>query len=297
MKILLTLLLTLALAACAPAATEPDPALPTLADLPTMAPSATALPSITPSDTPVPSITPTAPPSATVTATMTPSATITDTVTPTPTATLTSTPRASALGALVELALVATILPPTYLPAGSALPPGFLNASTPTSAAVPPACTTTAQGGFGAIYNSNAQLAAQLGCPLGDAISSPSAVQQYERGSMIWLNGPIYVLDNSGVYRRFEDSFVAGVDPESGGEVPPPGLIAPVRGFGKVWRSNPDVRTNLGWATTPEAGGEARYQRFERGWMIYLTQRGDILAMIEDPGGVSERWQAFAGMF
>jgi hypothetical protein len=70
-----------------------------------------------------------------------------------------------------------------------------------------------------------------------------------------------------------------------------------VRGFGKVWRANSDVRSGLGWALAPEAGGNAAMQRFERGWMLDLSQRGDVLVLIEDPGGLSGTWQSLPGGF
>jgi hypothetical protein len=114
---------------------------------------------------------------------------------------------------------------------------------------------------------------------------------------MLWLNGPIYALFSDGRYRRYDDTFVQGVDPESGGEVPPAGLVEPVRGFGKVWRSNGDARAGLGWGTTAETGGSAVMQRFERGWMIDLTQRSDILVLVEDPGGLAGSWQSYPGDF
>ena len=114
---------------------------------------------------------------------------------------------------------------------------------------------------------------------------------------MIWVSGPIFVLFSDGRYRRFDDTFAAGIDPESGGEIPPAGLLEPVRGFGKVWRSNPDVRGGLGWALAAEAGGSAAMQRFERGWMIDLSQRSDVLIFTEDPGGASGTWQSLPGGF
>src|SRR5262249_32286451 len=107
----------------------------------------------------------------------------------------------------------------------------------------------------------------------------------------------IYALFSDGRFQKFDDTFVAGVDPESSYLSPPPGLMEPVRGFGKIWRNYPDVRTNIGWATAVEAGGQAVIQRFDRGWMLDLTQRGDVIVLIEDAGGITGTWRAAAGNF
>jgi len=166
----------------------------------------------------------------------------------------------------------------------------------------PPAvtCTNPPPGGFGAIYLADTTLAQQLGCPLGQPLPMNSASQMFERGSMLWLQGGpslIYALFGSGRFQRFDDTYNPNVDPVSGGETPPPGLREPVRGFGKVWRQYPNVRGDLGWALTDESGGSATSQRFDRGQMIYLPQRGEILALVEDPGGLTGAWRSFVGSY
>lgn len=129
-------------------------------------------------------------------------------------------------------------------------------------------------------------------------MSVSSASQIYEHGGMFWLQGPpsaIYALQGTGRFQRYDDTYDANTDPFSGGETPPNGLREPVRGFGKVWRSNPDVRNGLGWATSDEGGGASPIQLFDRGQMVYLPQRGEIIIMAFDPGGVTGTWRAFAG--
>jgi serine/threonine-protein kinase len=162
---------------------------------------------------------------------------------------------------------------------------------------IAPVCMQSPSGGFGGLIFGNPALAAQLGCVIGTATTATSAEQAFERGVMIWLSGPIYVLYNDGRFQRYDDTFVAGVDPERGGETPPPGLLEPVRGFGKVWRTYSDVRGGLGWGLAAEAGGGATIQRFERGWMMDLSQRSDILMLVENPGGQGGTWQSFAGNY
>jgi len=53
----------------------------------------------------------------------------------------------------------------------------------------------------------------------------------------------------NGQWLKFPDTFTAS-DPDTDPSiVPPPGLLQPKGGFGKVWRANPNVRSALGWAT------------------------------------------------
>jgi hypothetical protein len=128
-----------------------------------------------------------------------------------------------------------------------------------------------------------------------------AAWQRFERGFMIYLQGSpsvIYVFSNDGRFRRFDDTFVSGVDPESGGESPPQGLLEPMRGFGKVWRSNADVRALLGWATHSESGDTASVQSFDRGRAIYLPGYGQTHFLFDDlslPGGGT--WRVVNGGF
>jgi hypothetical protein len=271
--------------------------LPTMAQLPTETATPT-LPPVTPSPTTTASLTPTV--TASVTSTVTPSATITDTPTPTFTNTPTITPTTppppdnDAVLSLVALAAQATVLPQNLMPvvvptvAGAPVAVG----TAPTSCPVPPS------GGFGVVFANDATLIQLIGCPVGTATSVSSASQLYERGGMFWLQGPppvIYALLGSRRFQRYDDTYNASTDPFSGGEAPPPGLLEPVRGFGKVWRSNPDVRNGLGWATNDEVGGTASIQLFDRGQMLYLPQRGEIIIMTFDPGNVTGTWRAVPG--
>lgn len=96
-----------------------------------------------------------------------------------------------------------------------------------------------------------------------------AAQQPFERGFMIWMafNETIYVFYDQGdpkTYATYPDTFEEGKDPERDpGIVPPSGLYQPIRGFGKVWRENPKIRTKIGWATGSESGFETWQQRFQ----------------------------------
>ncbi|MCB9452946.1 MAG: hypothetical protein H6672_16010 [Anaerolineaceae bacterium] len=287
-------------AACGSNPPDESAALPTLAQLPTLTATQTPLPhtaTATPSATSTPSDTPT------VTLTVTPSLTITDTPTSTPTNTPTITPTPlptadnEAVLSLVDLAKQATVLPQQPLvPTASGAIPAVSTSPATSCAFLPP-------GGFGLIFTTDPTLIQQIGCPLGSppvTASLASAAQSYERGFMVWVAGSpgtIYTLFGTGAYQQFPDTYTDGVDPASGGESPPAGLIEPVRGFGKVWRTYPNVRDGLGWATNAEAGAQSTVQQFERGWMMALPQRGEILILTSDSSGVSGSWRAVPGGF
>lgn len=94
------------------------------------------------------------------------------------------------------------------------------------------------------------------------------AEQPFEHGRMFWIapRQEIWVLvsgeQGRGVWTVYRDTFVEG-EPESDPEIEPPdeGLYQPRRGFGKLWRENPEVREALGWAVTPdEFGYISRYE-------------------------------------
>lgn len=81
------------------------------------------------------------------------------------------------------------------------------------------------------------------------------SVSRFERGHMIWRQDTrtIYAAYDDGTWRGFPDTFGPG-DPDVTGLTPPPGRLEPTRGFGKVWRQNPDVQTKIGWMMVPEQG-------------------------------------------
>ncbi|MCI0710669.1 MAG: hypothetical protein L0154_10960 [Chloroflexi bacterium] len=215
---------------------------------------------------------PTQPPPATATATTL--ITLTPTFTPTPT----NTRSIEGVSA--------------FQPVGIA--PGDAIEGTVDSPFLPPGqCVTTPAGGFATVYSNNPELASQLGCATTSATPVASAYQSFERGLMIWVSSQasppqsaIYALSTASSYQAFSDTWREGVDPNSSGAQPPsPGLIEPIRGFGKVWREGGGVQSSLGWATSPESGGSATIQQFDRGTMIYLTQTGQTYILIAGAPG------------
>jgi len=108
--------------------------------------------------------------------------------------------------------------------------------------------------------------------PVADVVPTPTitqiqlAEQVYEHGRMFWLQptGQIWVMivktEGRGDWQVYEDTFVDG-EPEFDPDiVPPDGMEQPKRGFGKLWRENPQIRDELGWAITPEFGYVSRYE-------------------------------------
>jgi hypothetical protein len=94
------------------------------------------------------------------------------------------------------------------------------------------------------------------------------AEQVFEGGRMFWVQpvSQVWVMvvtdEGRGQWLVYPDNFDETVDPETDPVLVPPeeGLIQPERGFGKLWRENPEVRDALGWAVTPEFGYVSRYR-------------------------------------
>jgi hypothetical protein len=90
--------------------------------------------------------------------------------------------------------------------------------------------------------------------------TTAAAEQVFQYGRMLWVQqlGPdigqlIYVLYSSGKYDVYRDPWQEG-DPTAETGNAPAGLQQPTRGFGKIWRDNPNVREGLGWAINREQG-------------------------------------------
>jgi hypothetical protein len=82
-----------------------------------------------------------------------------------------------------------------------------------------------------------------------------AAYEPFEYGHMVWREDTreIYVLYKDGDYETHQDTWQEN-DPVVIPGTPPPGLYAPVRGFGNLYASQPQVRARLGWATAEETG-------------------------------------------
>ena len=99
------------------------------------------------------------------------------------------------------------------------------------------------------------------------------AEQRFEDGWMFWLqpNGQIWVLtedaDNRKIWGVYDDTFVDGEAESDPLIIPPESRLQPIRGFGKLWRENPEVRQALGWALEREMGHTTRYEYHHGGYV------------------------------
>ena len=144
--------------------------------------------------------------------------------------------------------------------------------ATPTP--LPVVCNRNADSPFTAVWNGD--IKERIGCPLHSTSATDAAIEPFERGVMIWRKDASrhYVVANDGGWRDYPDTFREG-DPQYScthlvrSESPP----TPVRGFGRVWCENADVRQRLGDAVQAEWAERMTTQAFVRGLMI-KTSRG-----------------------
>lgn len=135
-----------------------------------------------------------------------------------------------------------------------------------------------------------------IGCPvLLPGADLSASIQAFQGGEMIWLDpgrqrlgltAPLilsyaYIGENQmpsfGVYN---DTWVAGRDPETPLGTPLPGYFIPSRGFGKVWEQTPNLMGWLGWASDPQPRAMlAEYHIFIGGLMVRVYEPGS-------PGGI-----------
>ncbi|MBK8904045.1 MAG: hypothetical protein IPM53_22880 [Anaerolineaceae bacterium] len=126
-------------------------------------------------------------------------------------------------------------------------------------------------------------------CPAGGPVQTAAAYQQFEHGTMLWLeNGlwwdpgeMIYVLYDTQTFEPFPEYAL----PDSSAPTPnidydpPEGMFVPESGFGLLWKENSWIRQRLGWALAPEVGFSTTVQRefAEDGPYLYLLNFDDRL--------------------
>jgi DNA-binding beta-propeller fold protein YncE len=165
------------------------------------------------------------------------------------------------------------------LPAGQtstptpARPPTRVPSPTPFPAGTPPAGFYRPKGRWAELWASNAPLRQALGWATeAQPREIPLAHQLFERGAMVWREDTlrIYVLYADGSWADYADTWTAEQPESDPGIVPPQGLVQPKRGFGKVWRTEPDVRARIGWAMQEEKGLRSAVQAYEHGQLIQV---------------------------
>jgi hypothetical protein len=103
------------------------------------------------------------------------------------------------------------------------------------------------------------------------------AEQVFEHGRMMWIQPreQIWVMLDDGTgkgkWSTFGDAFADGESEFDPSLVPPEGMFQPERGFGKLWRENPELKDGLGWGLTPEFGYVSNYEYYPGGTIAQGT--------------------------
>jgi DNA-binding beta-propeller fold protein YncE len=162
----------------------------------------------------------------------------------------------------------------TSTPSPTAMPtPAIPPSATETPMTAPPPGFYRPEGVFGELWATDVDLRQALGwAATPQATTVSTAFQAFEGGTMIWREDArlIYVLSNDGSWAVFDDTWTPDEPEQDPNIVPPEGLLQPIRGFGKVWRNNPELQVGLGWALEEEAGYTSPVQTFEKGVLIRI---------------------------
>jgi len=92
------------------------------------------------------------------------------------------------------------------------------------------------------------------------------AEEVFEHGRMFWIQPrkQIWVMyDNgqgTGEWKVYDDTYVDTEPSSDPSIIPPDGKFQPTRGFGKLWRGNPEIKDKLGFGVTPEFGYVSNYE-------------------------------------
>jgi hypothetical protein len=175
---------------------------------------------------------------------------------------------------------------PTPLPAGA-----VVTLPTPTPVSLPdegkaPAGFFRPNGLFAERWNGSPAVQAQLGFAQSEfQVSTAGALQQFEHGVMFWRQdtSSLYALFNDGNWQSWPDTFVEGQAEFDPALVPPAGRLQPIRGFGKVWRSETGVQEALGWALAQESAADVTFQNFEHG--MFVQVKGVVYLLVEEAPG------------
>jgi serine/threonine protein kinase len=126
-------------------------------------------------------------------------------------------------------------------------------------------------------------VAEHLGCPTNNGGSVQMVQETFQNGRMFWREDidKIYVLYNNGSWARYDDIWKEG-QPEYSCDGPP-SPPTPLRGFGKIWCTYPNVRSDLGNATTHEWAEVNRVQDFSGG-LIIQDDSGHTYTLLADDG-------------
>lgn len=163
--------------------------------------------------------------------------------------------------------------PPTPTPTRAPQPTAAVSATTSAQRAATPfpmsdcavAPATWLGQWFNAVQSPRVPVWSELGCPVAPPRVVQIAIQAFANGYMMWRGDThkITVAQYNLRWTEYDDTWDAA-QPEGGTEQPPSaGLIAPKRGFGKIWREKlGGVTADIGWATEEERGIASELQDF-----------------------------------
>ena len=139
-------------------------------------------------------------------------------------------------------------------------------------------CAVTPKRDFGQVYVENPDVRRRLGCATGEEKAIQLSEESFENGVTFWRsdNRQIYVLLTKGAWKVYRDTF-SEADPPLAAMAPPEGRFAPVRGVGKLWREDSNVRAALDWGIEPERGYAGQVQDFEKGVMLWSDRKGTFV--------------------
>jgi hypothetical protein len=231
------------------------------------------------------------------------------TKTPFPFVTATTWATAPAPSATPTQTVVPTLPPsPTPAPSEDAVLPTASPPASPTAtetAAGQKSCPALPGGPIKRVYETISELPSVIGCAVAAEDNPDQLVweveakfQPMERGHMLWLNSigwyegqVIVVMLEDHSTARYDDSYIAGVDPRSGGPTPPEGLYQPVESLGKVWRLIPGLSDDLGFGIEPQQRIAAQMGLFEQGEIVYLPGVEVVFVLSR---GESVRWDGYS---
>ncbi len=181
---------------------------------------------------------------------------------------------------------------PTPVPAGATPTPANLTPSPVPPSPTPCPSTIGVGGDFSLAYN-GAKLQQELGCPTSGAHTLKTSYEPFEHGFMFWrddtkLVDVFYGVDNT--WQEFADTYVDGQPEYSCPSDNTPSTTPPTprRGFGKVWCTQPNVRSRLGNALSDEIGNDRTVQDFENGSMLLIPDYAGVPVVLYKDSG---RWQ------
>ncbi|HVC35607.1 MAG TPA: hypothetical protein VNL16_19035 [Chloroflexota bacterium] len=175
------------------------------------------------------------------------------------------------------------------------LTPTPATASPVPTRSVASACRVQPVRGFSLVYTANATVASGLGCAVDTEVGTSSAMQSFDGGLMLAFGNAkqVLVLRTSGAtWSAVADNYQTGQPLPTPTIVAPAGRFAPVGSFGLVWQQQPNVHTQLGWATAPaQTFTTGAVQEFAHGRMVW-TPNKIIYVLYAD-----NTWQSFPDTF